>query len=132
MPRGAREAQVEVHWTAHGGREERKVHRRLREIGQLDLRLLCGLTETLERHLVLAHVDPARLEELGDHPVHDDVVDVVAAEVRVTVRRDDLHDVVTDLEDRDVERSAAEVVGRDDLVLLLVETARQRRRGGLV
>jgi hypothetical protein len=60
------------------------------------------------------------------------VVDVVAAEVRVAVGRDDLHDVVADLEDRDVEGAAAEVVDRDDLVLLLVEAVRERRRRGLV
>ena len=61
-----------------------------------------------------------------------EVVDVVAAEVRVAVGRDDLHDVVADLEDRDVERAAAEVVDGDDLVLLLVEAVGERRRGGLV
>ena len=58
-------------------------------------------------------------------PVHDEVVDVVAAEVRVAVGRDDLHDVVADLEDRDVERAAAEVVDRDDLV---ASSCRGRRR----
>ena len=61
-----------------------------------------------------------------------EVVDVVAAEVRVAVGRDDLHDVVADLEDRDVERAAAEVVDGDDLVLLLVEAVGERRRGRLV
>ena len=61
-----------------------------------------------------------------------EVVDVVAAEVRVAVGRDDLHDVVADLEDRDVERAAAEVVDGDDLVLLLVEAVRERRRRRLV
>jgi hypothetical protein len=75
---------------------------------------------------------PFVLLELGDHPVDDEVVDVVAAEVRVAVGRDDLHDVVADLEDRDVERAAAEVVDGDDLVLLLVEAVGERRRGRLV
>ena len=75
---------------------------------------------------------PCVLLELGDEPVDDQVVDVVAAEVRVAVGRDDLHDVVADLEDRDVERAAAEVVDGDDLVLLLVEAVRERGRGRLV
>jgi hypothetical protein len=46
--------------------------------------------------------------------------------VRIAVGRDDLDDVVADLEDRDVERAAAEVVDGDDLVLLLVEAVRER------
>ena len=82
--------------------------------------------------LSLREVDAVRLLELGDHPVDDQVVDVVAAEVRVAVGRDDLHDVVADLEDRDVERAAAEVVDGDDLVLLLVEAVGERRRRRLV
>jgi hypothetical protein len=130
--RTAREPEVEVDGAARTDREERQVDRRLLHGRQLDLRLLGGLLEALEGHLVLRDVDAARLLELCDDPVDDEVVDVVAAEVRVAVGRDDLHDVVADLEDRDVERAAAEVVDGDDLVLLLVEPVRQRRRGRLV
>ena len=88
--------------------------------------------EALDDHLVFADVDAGVLLELGDEPVHDQDVDVVAAEVRVAVGRDDLHDVVADLEDRDVERAAAEVVDGDDLVVLLVEAVGERGRGRLV
>ena len=101
---------------ARVGREERQVDRRLLHVGELDLRLLRRVLEALEDHLVLGDVDAGVLLELGDQPVHDQVVDVVAAEVRVAVGRDDLHDVVADLEDRDVEGAAAEVVDGDDLV----------------
>ena len=41
-------------------------------------------------------------------------------------------DAVADVEDRDIERAAAEVVDRDLLVLLLVEAVRERSRGRLV
>ena len=61
-----------------------------------------------------------------------ELIDVVAAEVRVAVGGDDLDHVVADLEDRDVERAAAEVVDGDDLVLLLVEPVGERGRGRLV
>ena len=90
------------------------------------------LLQALESHLVLGDVDAARLLELGRNPVDDRVVDVVAAEVGVAVGREDLHDIVADLQDRDVERAAAEVVDGDDLVLLLVEAVRQGRSRGLV
>ena len=46
------------------------------------------------------------------------VVDVVAAEMRVAVGGDDFEDAVVQLENRDVEGAAAEIVDRDDAVLL--------------
>jgi hypothetical protein len=50
----------------------------------------------------------------------------------VAVGRLHLEHAVADLEDRDVERAAAEVVDGDRLVLLLVEAVGERRRGRLV
>ena len=99
---------------------------------QLDLGLLGGLLETLEGLLVLGQVDALVLLELGQQPVDDPLVEVVAAEVRVAVGRLDLEDALAELEDRDVERAAAEVVDGDLLVALLVETVGQGRRGRLV
>ena len=55
-----------------------------------------------------------------------------SAEVRVAVRRLHLEDAVADVQNRNVERTAAEVVHRDLLVLLLVEPVRKRRRSRLV
>ena len=100
--------------------------------GQLDLGLLRRLLQALDDHLVLGDVDALVLLELGDQPVHDQLVDVVAAEVRVAVGRHDLDDLLADLEDRDVEGAAAEVVDGDEVVLALVEAVRERCRGRLV
>ena len=99
---------------------------------QLDLRLLGGLLEALERLRVLREVDALVLLELGQQPLDDALVEVVAAEVGVAVRRLDLEDALAELEDRDVERAAAQVVDGDLLVVLLVEAVGERRRGGLV
>jgi hypothetical protein len=52
--------------------------------------------------------------------------------VRVSVRGLHFEDAFTELQDRDVECAAAEVVDGDELVLLLVEAVGQRGRGGLV
>jgi len=60
------------------------------------------------------------------------VVPVVAAEVGVAVGAAHLEDAVAELEDRDVEGAAAEVIDGDLLVLLLVEAVGERGRGGLV
>ena len=53
---------------------------------QLDLRLLGGLLQALQGHPVLGEVDPLVALELLDQPVDDALVEVVAAEVGVTVR----------------------------------------------
>ena len=50
----------------------------------------------------------------------------------VAVGGDDFEDAVVQLEDRNVEGAAAEVVNRDDAVLLLVEAVGERGGGGLV
>ena len=114
------------------GREERQVDVGLLHARQLDLGLLGRFLETLQDHLVLADVDALILLELGDQPMHDQIVDVVAAEVGVAVGRHDLDHLLADLEHRDVEGAAAEVVHRDEMVIALVETVGERRRRRLV
>ena len=59
-------------------------------------------------------------------------VDVVTAEVRVAVGRFHFDDAFADLEDRDIERTAAEVEYRDGLVFFLVQTVGQSCRRRLV
>ena len=114
------------------GRDERQVDVGLGNRRQLHLGLLGRLLQALERHPVLAEIDAVALLELGDDPVDDALVEVVAAQVRVAVGGLHLDDPLAHLEDRDVEGAAAEVVDRDRLVLLLVEAVGQRRGRRLV
>src|SRR6266481_196357 len=64
------------------------------------------------------------------------IIDVVATEVRVAVGRKDLKDVAVgggnELEDRNVEGAAAKVVDGDFAALFLVEAVGERGRGRLV
>ena len=129
---GAREAHVEVLGAALVGGDERQVDLRLLRRRELDLGLLGRLVEALERHRVRLQVDALVALELGDQPVDDRLVEVVAAEVVVTRGRLDLEDAVADLEHRHVEGAAAEVEDEDRLVGLLVEPVGQRGRGRLV
>ena len=108
--------QVEVLRAFLRGGDERQVDLRRHRRGELDLRLLGGLVEPLQRHLVGGEVDPLVALELRDHPVDDRLVEVVAAEVVVAVGRLDLEDAVAELEHRHVERAAAEVEDEDRLV----------------
>ena len=128
-----RELEVEVLRPLGRRGDERQVDLRRHRRRQLDLRLLAGLVEALERHRVLTEVDALVALELRDHPVDDRLVEVVAAEVVVAVRRLHLEDALAELEHGDVERAAAEVEDEDRLLgALLVEAVRERGRGRLV
>jgi hypothetical protein len=129
---GPRELQGQVLGAGGIGGDEGQVDLGLHGRRQLDLGLLRGLLQALERHLVLAEVDALVLLELGHDPVDDPLVEVVAAQVGVAVGGLDLDHALADLEHGDVEGAAAEVVDRDRLVLLLVEAVGQCGRGGLV
>ncbi len=99
---------------------------------ELQLQLLGRLADVLEDLLVRARiVEVLRREPLGD-PVGDRGVDVVAAEVAVARGGADPEDVPLPLEERHVERAAAEVVDEDPLLPLLAVAIRERRGGRLV
>ena len=98
---------------------------------QLYLRLLRRFLQPLQRQLVAPEVDAALLFELVGKIVDDSRIEIFAAEEGVAVDRLHLEHAVADLEHRDVERAAAEVIDRDGL-LLLVEAIGERRRCRLV
>ncbi len=92
-----------------------------------------GFLQALEGHLVDREVHALGVLELGDQPVDDALVPVVAAEVGVAGGGLHLEDAFADLEDRDVEGPASEVEHEDGLLLvLLVQPVGEGRRGGLV
>ena len=109
----ARELEVEVLRALGSRRDEGQVDLRRHRRGELDLRLLARLVEALQRHRVLTEVDSLIALELRDHPVDDRLVEVVAAEVVVPVRRLDVVDALAELEHGDVEGAPAEVEDED-------------------
>ena len=80
---------------------------------QLDLGLLGGLSDPLDGHLVLGEVDALVALELGHQVVEQRVVEVLSAEEGVSVGGLDLEHALLDLQHRDVERAAAQVVHGD-------------------
>ncbi len=114
------------------GRDERQVDVGLGVERQVLLGLLGRLFQSLQGHLVLAQVDPLLFLELVGDVVHQGLIPVVAAQMSVAVGRKHLEDAVGHVEDRDVERAAAQVEDRDLLVLLLLEPVGQGRRRRLV
>ena len=99
---------------------------------QLFLCLLSRLFQTLHCHLVAGKVNTLCLLELVDHPVCDRVIEVITAEVSITVGCQNLDDTVTDLDDGDIEGTAAEIVYHDLLLGLIVQTVSKRCSGRLV
>jgi hypothetical protein len=83
-------------------------------------------------HRIVSQIDAFGLLELVGQEVYEYRVEIVAAQVRVAVGAENLEYVVADIEDRNVERSAAEVEDRDLLVLLSLQSVGECRGGGLV
>ncbi|CAM5465923.1 hypothetical protein SNARM312S_01791 [Streptomyces narbonensis] len=131
MELGARELLVQVQRALGGGRDVRQVDGGLGRGRELDLRLLRGLAETLESHLVLGEVHAVAVLELRHQVVDDALVPVVTTEVVVTVGGLHLDDAVADLQEGHVEGAATEVEDEDRLVVL-VEAVGQGGRGRLV
>ena len=129
---GPRHLHGEVLGPARIGRDEGQVDLGLHRARELDLGLLRRLLESLERELVLAQVDAVLLLELVGEVAEEAHVEVLAAEEGIAVGGLDLEDAVADLQDRNVEGAAAEIVDGDGAAALLVEAVGERGRGGLV
>ena len=81
---------------------------------------------------MLTQIHPLLALELVEDPIHQSIVPVVTAKVRVAVGGFDLEDTVADFQHRDVEGTSAQIINRDLLVLLFIQTVCQRCRGRFV
>ena len=129
---GAGQLHADVLGPAGVGGDERQVDLIDLRAGEGDLGLLGFLFDALERVGLLAQVHAVLLLELVQDPIHDPAVPIVAAQVGVAVGGLDLEYAVADLQHRNIERAAAQVVHGDLLVLLLVQAVGQRSGGRLV
>ena len=118
--------------TCGGSGDEGQVDVGLGHTGQLDLGLLGGVLQSLHDHLVAAEVNAVLSLELVGHPVDDALVEVVAAQAVVACGSQNLEHTVGDLQQGDVECTAAQVEDQDALVVLLVHTVSQGGGGRLV
>src|SRR5439155_15538599 len=109
---GARQLDVEVLRPVLVGGDERQVDVGLYRGGQLNLGLFRRLFQALQGELVVAQVNALLFSELVGQVVDDLLVEILAAEKGVAIGRFDLEHPIANLEDRDVEGAAAEVVNR--------------------
>ena len=112
--------------------DERKVDVGSNCAGQLLLSLLSCFLHSLQSHLVVGEVDAFCRLELADDPVNDPLVEVIAAETCVAVGGQNFDDAVADLDDGNIECTAAQVIDHDLLLFLIVQAVSQSCRCGLV
>ena len=95
-------------------------------------RMLVSSIRPLESQLVRAEIHVRFPAEPLGYVIDQEIVDVVSAQERVTARGDHPKHALADLQNRDVKRPAPEIEHRDSLVVLLVETVRDRRGRGFI
>src|SRR5207245_10809553 len=98
--------------------EERQVEFGLGGGRELDLRLLGGLFEPLQRKLIAAQIDALFLLELVGEIIDEAHIEVFAAQERIAVRGFHLEHTVADLKNGNIEGASAKVVDRDRARLL--------------
>jgi hypothetical protein len=118
--------------TGRSGGDERNVDLGFQRRTQLVFGFFGRFTQALERHSILSQVDGVALQKFIGELVDDPNVEVFAAEMCVTACSLDVEYAALDLENRDVEGSAAEIVHRDFFCNLLVQAIRERGRRRLV
>ncbi len=128
----ARQLFLNVFRPARVCRDERQIDFVFLRTGERDLRFLRFFLDPLDRVRMLGQIDAAVFPKFADDPIHHLRVPIVTAEVRVAVGRLYFKDAVTDFENGDVERAAAQIVDRDLLVFLFVEPVRKRGCGRFV
>mmetsp|Transcript_1006 Transcript_1006/g.2232 ORF Transcript_1006/g.2232 Transcript_1006/m.2232 type:complete len:181 (+) Transcript_1006:1224-1766(+) len=115
------------------GGEEGKVDVGLGSEGELALGLLGGLAQALDHEPVLGDVEARVLLELVDKVLKDGLIEVLSAQVSVSVGALYLEDALVHLEHGHIEGATAEIVHRNHLAaLLLVHAVRKRRSRRLV
>ena len=118
--------------TGRVSRNERQVDVCGIRAGEFALGFFGCFFQSLQSHRIFRKVDALFFFKLLNQPVHYLLVEVVAAEMSVAVGSGYFKNAVADVENRNIERSAAKVVDGDFLVVLFVETVSQRCGGRLI
>ena len=92
---------------------------------QFNLCLFCGFLQTLHNHLIGRKVNAFCLLKFRNDPVNNSLVEVITAEVVVTSGSQYLLNTVTHFNDGYIERTTAEVVNHNLLVIFLINTIRK-------
>ena len=130
---GTRKRHNQVLRNAVDRHDVRKVDLRSSRGRQFDLRLLGSFLQTLHGHRVLAQIHVVFGFECLGHIVDQHVVEIVTAQVRIAIGRFHFEHAVAQLQDRNIERTAAQVEDGDlHILAFLIQTVSQRSGRRLV
>src|SRR6266568_63867 len=129
---GARKFQGQMLRTGSIGGDERKVDVGFYGGGKFALGLFSSLFKTLESHLVAAQINALVFLELVGDPVDNQLVEVLTTQECIAVGGLDFKYSVTQLQDRNIERTTAQVEYGDFFVFFLVKSVCQGCCGRLV
>ena len=96
-------------WPLCGGCDKRQIDFRLVERREFHLGFLGCFAQALKRHRIFTQVDAVGLLEFVGNIFHEPLIEVVAAEMRVAIRRLHFKHTITEFKNRDIERSATEI-----------------------
>ena len=103
------------------GRDERQVDVGRKDRGQFNLGFFSSFFQTLFSHLILRQVNAGLALEFTDHPVHDFIIEIVAAEVGIPVGGLYFEYAVAQFEDGNIESTTAEVEYEDLAVAAFIQ-----------
>ena len=90
-------------------------------LGQSDLDAFCFKADSLHVVRIGAEVDAMFLSNLVNEVIRQPTVEVIAAEMSIAVGGQHFEDAVLELEDGDIESTAAEVVHSDRALRFLLK-----------
>ena len=108
--------------------DEGQGDRRARHPRELDLGLLGGFAQPLQRLAIAAQIEAMLLREGIGHPVDDAPIPVIAAQLGVAAGGLDIKDAVGDAQHRDIEGATAEIEDQHLLDRTAIEAVGQGRR----
>ena len=88
-------------------RDKRQIHHGFKLIGQLNLGFFSGFLQSLQRHGVLADINAFLLAEFLRNEIDQALIKVVATKMTVAVGAHDFKHAVANVQNADVECSAA-------------------------
>ena len=100
--------------------------------GQLNLSLLSSLDNTLSTHLVCGQINAVFLLELLNDPVHNSLVEVIAAQMGITIGGTNLKHTAINIKDRYIEGTTTKVEYQNRVGILLINTIGQCSSSRLV
>ena len=101
-------------------RNERQIDFGRGHSGKVYLSLFGSFLNTLHSHFIGRKIDTVFVLEVGNDPIHYSLIEVITAETVVTCRGKNLLHAVSHFDYRNIERTAAEVIYHDLLIVLFI------------